>query len=69
MIHLLDLTVEYRPCPGGARQGKFSQQMLQQTGRQTVPYLVDTNTNQDLFESNDIIEYLLQTYGPFAGNV
>lgn len=38
--------------------------MLQQTGRQTVPYLVDTNTNQDLFESNDIIEYLLQTYGP-----
>jgi glutathione S-transferase len=63
MINLLDLTVEYRPCPG-ARQGKFSQQMLQQTGRQTVPYLVDPNTNQDLFESNDIIEYLLQTYGP-----
>jgi glutathione S-transferase len=43
--------------------------MLQQTGRQTVPYLVDTNTNQDLFESNVIIEYPLQTYGPFAGNV
>lgn len=63
MINLLDLTVEYRPCPG-ARQGQFSQELLQRTGRQTVPYLVDPNTNEEMFESNDIIEYLLKTYGP-----
>lgn len=63
MINLLDLTVEYRPCPG-ARQGKFSQQLLQRTGRQTVPYLVDPNTKEEMFESNDIIEYLLTAYGP-----
>ena len=62
-MNLLDLTVEYRPCPG-ARQGKFSQEMRQQTARQTVPYLVDPNTNIGMFESNDIIDYLLTTYGP-----
>ena len=63
MINLLDLSVEYRPCPG-ARQGKFSQDLLQRTGRQTVPYLIDPNTGSEMFESNDQIEYLLNTYGP-----
>lgn len=66
MINLLDLTVEYRPCPG-ARQGKFSDQLEAQTGRRTVPYLFDPNTQQGLFESNDQIEYLLDTYGPPTG--
>lgn len=64
-INLLDLTVEYRPCPG-ARQGKFSQELLERTGRQTIPYLIDPNTKKELFESGDQIEYLLQTYGPPA---
>lgn len=61
-INLLDLTVEYRPCPG-ARAG-FSDDLFQQTGRRTVPYLMDPNTKEGMFESNDIIEYLLSTYGP-----
>jgi glutathione S-transferase len=65
-LNLLDLTYEYRPCPG-ARQGKFSQDMLQSTGRQTVPYLIDPNTNTKMFDSNKIIEYLVSTYGPAAG--
>jgi hypothetical protein len=34
-INLLDLTVEYRPCPG-ARQGKFSDELFEKTGRRTV---------------------------------
>ncbi|CAJ1934395.1 unnamed protein product [Cylindrotheca closterium] len=63
MINLLDLTVEYRPCPG-ARQGKFSQELSERTGRQTVPYLIDPNTGVEMFESSDQIEYLLNTYGP-----
>ena len=53
-FNLLDLTYEYRPCPG-ARQGKFSQEILQKTGRQTVPFLIDPNTNTEMFESTDII--------------
>uniref|UniRef100_A0A7S1YEL3 GST N-terminal domain-containing protein n=1 Tax=Grammatophora oceanica TaxID=210454 RepID=A0A7S1YEL3_9STRA len=63
MMNLLDLTVEYRPCPG-ARAGAFSDELYKRTGRRTVPYLVDENTGTEMFESNDIIEYLLETYGP-----
>jgi glutathione S-transferase len=62
-LNLLDLTYEYRPCPG-ARQGKFSQDMLQTTGRQTVPYLIDPNTNKKMFDSQNIIKYLVSNYGP-----
>ena len=62
-INLLDITVEYRPCPG-ARQGGFSQQLKERTGRQTVPYLIDPNTGMEMFESDDQIAYLLDTYGP-----
>jgi len=63
MINLLDLTVECRPCPG-ARQGKFSQELFERTGRRTVPYLIDPNTGVEMFESDSQIEYLLKTYGP-----
>ena len=62
-INLLDLTVEYRPCPG-ARQSAFSQELLERTGKQTVPYLIDPNTGIEMFESDDQIQYLLDTYGP-----
>lgn len=40
-INLLDLTVEYRPCPG-ARQGKFSDELYEKTGRRTVRCLCQT---------------------------
>jgi len=67
MTNVLDLTVEYRPCPG-ARQGKFSEELYQLTGRRTVPYLVDPNTGISMFESDDQIEYLVETYGPRDGS-
>lgn len=62
-INILDLTVEYRPCPG-ARGGTFSADMLERTGRQTLPFMIDTNTGVEMFESLDIINYLLDSYGP-----
>ena len=62
MLNLLDITVEYRPCPG-ARAG-FSDELFQRTGRRTVPYLIDPNTGAEMFESSDQIEYLISTYGP-----
>ena len=30
----------------------------------TVPFLVDPNTGTEMFESDDIVEYMLSTYGP-----
>lgn len=62
-INLLDLTVEYRPIPG-ARQSKFSDELFERTGRRTVPYLIDPNTGTEMFESDDQIRYLVDTYGP-----
>lgn len=60
---MLDLTVEYRPCPG-ARQG-WSDTMAQSNPakRRTVPYMEDYNEKQavKMFESDDIIEYLFDT--------
>jgi glutathione S-transferase len=67
---LLDLTVEYRPCPG-ARAG-FSNEMQKKSGRRTVPYLVDDNNKElkgGLFESDDIIEYLFEQYGPGKSSI
>ena len=61
-INLLDLAVEYRPCPG-ARRG-FSDELYELTGRRTVPFLLDTRTGTQMFESSDIIQYLLEEYGP-----
>jgi glutathione S-transferase len=61
-LNLLDITVEYRPCPG-ARAG-FSDELFKRTGRRTVPYLVDPNTGFETFESSDQIDYLIKTYGP-----
>lgn len=63
MVNILDLTVEYRPCPG-ARQGAFSEKLFKQTGRRTVPFLVDPNKGVKMFDSNTIINYLVDTYGP-----
>jgi len=63
IINLLDLTVEYRPCPG-ARQSRFSDELMERTGRRTVPYLIDPNTGEEMFESDDQIAYLVDTYGP-----
>lgn len=65
---MLDLTVEYRPCPG-ARTG-FSDEMAKRTGgRRTVPYLVDDNNKSlkaGMFESDDIIEYLFENCKSFT---
>ena len=59
---LLDIPVEMRPCPG-ARAG-FAAELQERTGRMTVPYLIDPNNDKEMFESDDIVEYLLDTYGP-----
>lgn len=61
---LLDIPLELRPCPG-ARQG-FSDQMWSETNSRIVPYMRDPNTGTAMFESEDIIDYMLETYGPTA---
>ncbi|KAH8077597.1 glutathione S-transferase [Aureococcus anophagefferens] len=59
---LFDLEVEYRPVPG-ARGGAFARELLETSGRMTVPYMVDPNAgDKGMLESDDIIEYLREAY-------
>ncbi len=49
----------YVPVAGGKRE----KELPKMQGRLQVPYLVDENTNVQMFESKDIIHYLNHTYG------
>ncbi len=56
----LDLDAMIYPCPaGGAR---FRPKVKQMGGKQLFPYMVDPNTGTAMYESEDIIKYLWQTY-------
>lgn len=57
----LDLDVMIYPCPkGGVR---FRPLLERLGGKQQFPFLFDPNTDQEMYESADIIDYLYQTYG------
>lgn len=68
---MLDLVVEYRPCPG-ARAG-FSDTMCTITnGKRTIPFMVDVNPSMykpQLIGAKDIIDHLFNTYGPGADKI
>lgn len=57
----LDLAYLCRPTPkGGARNRDL---VLEKGGKLMFPFLVDPNTDTSLYESEDIITYLVDTYG------
>jgi len=44
-------------------EGRNRTALLERTGKVQVPYLIDPNTGEEMFESGDIRSYLLETYG------
>lgn len=54
----LDYHVKNACLPGSVRD-----ELVARGGRKTVPYLVDSNTGKEMYESNDIVAYLRATYG------
>ncbi|XP_027363415.1 uncharacterized protein LOC113870985 isoform X1 [Abrus precatorius] len=65
IVAILDLDVLFYPCP---RNGpNFRPKVVQMGGKQQFPYMVDPNTGVSMYESDDIIRYLVQKYGD--GNV
>ncbi|URD71893.1 Glutathione S-transferase, N-terminal domain containing protein [Musa troglodytarum] len=61
IVSILDLDILYYPCP---RNGpNFRPKVLQMGGKQQFPYMVDPNTGVAMYESDDIIKYLVQKYG------
>ena len=59
---------------GGAKpyvkkvRGGFSDELFEKTGRRTIPYLEDPNNKSEknfgMFESEEIVDYLLERYSP-----
>jgi glutathione S-transferase len=45
------------------RWGPRREELIARGGKKTVPYLVDPNTETEMYESDDIIDYLRSTYG------
>ena len=56
----LDISYLNHPCARGSNQRET---VIARGGKALFPYLVDPNTNTELYESNDIIAYLHKTYG------
>jgi glutathione S-transferase len=60
-LSILDLEADVRPCPKGGP--RFREALRQRAGRAQFPYLVDANTGVEMYESDDIVHYLFQSYG------
>jgi glutathione S-transferase len=56
----LDMDVLILPCPKGGQ--RFRQEAEAIGGKQQFPLLIDDNTGTILYESGDIVDYLIQTY-------
>ncbi|MEL6342921.1 MAG: glutathione S-transferase N-terminal domain-containing protein [Myxococcota bacterium] len=60
-LTVLDLVAEIRPCPKNGP--RFREAVKVRGGRAMFPYLVDPNTDVEMYESADIVRYLFERYG------
>lgn len=61
IVAVLDLDVLFYPCPKNGPN--FRPKVAQMGGKQQFPYMVDPNTGTAMYESDDIIKYLVKKYG------
>jgi len=57
----LELDFIHRSAPNGGRRNRAL--VKERGGKEQFPYLLDPNTGQAMYESRDIVAYLLRTYG------
>jgi glutathione S-transferase len=55
-----DLEAMIYPCPRGSRHRAV---VKEKGGKEQFPFLVDPNTGKEMYESDEIIRYLADTYG------
>ena len=63
----LDLDVLIYPIPKKGQ--RFKEQLLATGGKPQIPFLVDPNTDSNLYESTSIVEHLYREYGPEGAKV
>lgn len=61
IVAVLDLDVIFYPCPRNSPN--FRPKVAQMGGKKQFPYMVDPNTGVAMYESDDIIKYLVTKYG------
>ncbi|RAL44595.1 hypothetical protein DM860_003354 [Cuscuta australis] len=61
IVAILDLDVLFYPCPRNGQN--FRPKVAQMGGKQQFPYMVDPNTGVAMYESDEIIKYLVENYG------
>ena len=66
-VAILDLDVIFYPCPKGSTKHRAIVQEI--GGKQQFPFLRDPNTGVDMYESDDIIAYLFDSYGPESASI
>nr|WEU39140.1 glutathione S-transferase [Saccharina japonica] len=60
-VNILDLDVVFYPCPQDGPT--FRPKANKLGGSKQFPYMVDPNSKTSMYESDDIINYLFETYG------
>lgn len=60
-LTVFDLDARILPCPPGG--SRFRDVVKARGGKAQFPFLVDPNTDRQMYESDEIIRYLAQTYG------
>jgi len=60
-LTMLDLGADIRPCPKGGPT--YRPELVRRGGQSMLPYLVDPNTNDEMYESGPIITHLYRNYG------
>lgn len=66
-VTMLDLDVIIFPCPKGGLV--YRPNIINKAGKAQFPYLEDPNTGFQAYESDDILKYLYETYGPPSAKV
>ncbi|KAE8657794.1 Thioredoxin family protein isoform 2 [Hibiscus syriacus] len=61
IVAVLDLDVLFYPCPKNGPN--FRPKVAEMGGKQQFPYMVDPNTGVAMYESDEIIKYLVEKYG------
>src|SRR6516225_6778167 len=63
-LSALDLEAMVYPCP--KKGARFRPEVIRRGGKAQFPYLVDPNTDAEMYESDAIITYLFDRYGDGA---
>ncbi len=60
-LSILDLDAVVYPCPKAGP--RFRPEVVRRGGKAQFPYLVDPNRDVAMYESDDIVRHLFETYG------